>query len=515
MRTSFAVFLFFIFSTGIMFPLGKSENKKQDILNTKWALCITQFDVSGLPPAQAAIGNVVMRKLVKHFASLEFKLRKTAEYDYYWKAAWLRSQSEMAKKIVDKQAQRDHLLYQNALNWNTKRKRNKIDKEIKELRAVFEETEIHSPSIWEKPVFSVADDNLMNNFPAAPAAGGEYYLCSDKKADGLLLGRVSIYHERILVELRLWTVWTRSVSYKDKILFSIEDIDLALDEFSAELINSISGMIPASIAVSAKPENAVIIIDDYHAGRGKSEVMERTPGPVEVTVYAENYVTSTEEINLTEGEYVEAEFDLKPIPVETVIVETTSGETANVYSGSLFAGVTPITLSGPLNKYKQISVETGAGKTAQSLFKIETQDSTLKLNPVIPPEIGRTEKARKGFYGALGRLWLIGPLAFLTAGISNSYTFSYNLAQSNRTPDKLNAQRMWFYTAGGLGVLTGIVVVEFFVRLGIYLYQGSKESALFRQNQNNAIFKQPENDGTEPFDMSEEAGGRINELDNE
>ena len=469
----------FFTQTVLLFALGKADSSKRTIYNTDWTLCITQFDVSSLPQSRAALGGVVTRILLEKFEGMEYKMRKNGEYDYYWKAAWLKTQTEAAKKMAEKQAERDKLLFLGETGWKEKQQRKKLDKEIAALRTTLKEIEINSPNVSERPAFTVSKDNSTGVFPAAPMTGTEYALCSTQKADGLLLGKISDYYGRILVELQLWSVWTNTVSYEDRALFSIEDIDLALGEFSARLINAISGMVPATIVVNAKPDNAVIIVDDHHAGRGKSEEIDRTPGPVEVTVYAENHITATEKITLNEGERTEAEFELKQVPVDAVTIETTDKDAAKVYSGGLYVGPSPVTISGPLETYKQISVETKEGKTAQTLFQIQTPEQAITLRPTTPAPQGRTEKARKGLYGALGRFWIIAPLAFFSIGLSNSYADAFNLApMQNRTPERRESATMWYNISIGCVIAAGVSLAEVVIRIFIYLYQGNKEGSI-------------------------------------
>jgi hypothetical protein len=477
----------FFTQTVLLFSLGKADLSKRTIYNTDWTLCITQFDVSALPQSRAALGGVVTRILLEKFEGMEYKLRKDGEYDYYWKAAWLRTQTEAAKKLAEKQAERDKLLFLGERGWKEKQQRKKLDKEIAQLRANLKEIEINSPNVSEQPHFAVSKDNNTGTFPPVPLKGTEYALCSAQKADGLLLGRISDYYGRILVELQLWTVWTNSISYEDRALFSIEDIDLALGEFSARLINAISGMVPATIIVNAKPDNAVIIVDEHHAGRGKSEEIDRTPGPVEVTVYAENHVTTTEKITLYEGERTEAEFELKPVPVDSVTVDTTDKDAAKIYSGGLYVGTSPVAISGQLDSYKQISAETTEGKTAQTLFQIQTPEKSVMLHPKTPALQGRTEKARKGLYGALGRFWIIGPLAFFSIGLSNSYADAFNIApMQNRTPERRESATMWYNISMGFVIAAGVSFAEVLIRVFIYLYQGNKEGSIITPSKEEA-----------------------------
>jgi hypothetical protein len=469
-----AVILIFL-SSSALFALGKSD-KKREIKDKEWVLCISDFDASLLPQSQRATVGYVEKELTKHLSGLDYKLRDADEYHYYWTAAWLGEQSAAAKKLAEKQKQRDELLYKPLSNWNYKAQLKTIDAEIEKLREQLEEAELKSPDIATIPAFNATADNINGIFPAPPEKNKEYSFCKDQKANGFLKGKASLYHERILVEVELWTVWSRSYSYKDSIIFSIEDIDMALNEFVVRLINSISGMEYSVIVVRAEPDNAVIVIDDQFAGGiGKTEEIQRTPGPVEITAYAADYIPVTTTVDLNEGERADVSFSLTHIPQEAFHIDTKSGEEATVYRGALFVGTTPLTLIGPLGGEEQVGVLTADNRSSHTVFEIN-DNSHIRLDPVTPPDNDRIEKARRGFYNAFGRFWVGLPICTMLWGMSQSYIGTYNL---NPTVSQLDTANKWVNVQPAVLIVGGILAVDIIVRFIIYVYQGNKPGTIF------------------------------------
>ena len=93
-KTRFAILFFFLFALpAALFAFGRQDKKIRTVYNQNWTLNITQFDVSAMPPSQAAIGGVVTRSLASRFSGMSTKLRKGGEYDYYWNVAWQNAQS--------------------------------------------------------------------------------------------------------------------------------------------------------------------------------------------------------------------------------------------------------------------------------------------------------------------------------------------------------------------------------------------------------------------------------------
>ncbi|MDR3301045.1 MAG: PEGA domain-containing protein [Spirochaetaceae bacterium] len=477
-RTSAVVLCLFVlvsFSTAPLFAFGKGDTEKKELQEKNWMICLTDFDASELPPSQTVTSRVIMRQLINHLNGLDYKLRTTKEYDYYWTAAWLSAQSQIAKQIADKQSARDKLIFAGYTDWRYNQEKDKIDAEIELLRGQLDAVELTSPAISTIPIFTLAEENLTGTFPDPPAKSGEYFFCTAHKVNGFLSGKVSLYHDRFLVEVQLWTVWTRSYSYKDSIVFSIEDIDLALGEFASKLINSISGMESAELLVRAMPENAAIIVDDQFASdKGKTKTIQRTPGPVEITVYAEDYVPATETIELNEGEHTDMTFDLTPIPTGAYTIDTKTGEQASVYKGSEYAGTTPLTLTGPLGDYGQVSVQTEDDRSEQTIFQI-VDNSKIILDPKIPPASDRIEKARKGFYGAFGRFWIGFPIAYILWSISGTFIATYN---ANPTVAQYDHAYAWNYVSVGAWIGFGILLTDVLVRFAIYIYQGNRPGAI-------------------------------------
>jgi hypothetical protein len=459
----------------------------------EWLLCITDFDVKELPSTQSATAYTIERSLSEHLNNLDYKLRSSGEYDYYWMATWLSNQSEVAKKLAAKQAERDKLYFQGYAAWRYKRELKRINGEITKLRDELENAELNSPNIATIPKFTTSADNQKGIFPTAPQAGREAAFCKSQKVNGFLRGSVKPYHNRLLVEIDIWTLWSSSYIYKDHIVFSLEDIDAALYEFSGHLINSISGMKNSVLVVKAAPPTSVIIVDDqYIAGNGETTDIIRTPGPVAINVYAKDHEIINETIKLNEGERTEIGFTLQPIPQGTFKFSTKQGENARVYQGALFVGNAPLALTGPLDGFGQIAVETednkkGEYRTAQTVFQIK-DNSNVVIAPKPPAPEDRIEKARKRFYGAYGRFWVGLPVALMLAGMSNSYVNAWNASPEARMQDyksgpNYNSAYAWANVPTFAWIGIGLLAADAVTELIIYIYQANRPGAILSKRE--------------------------------
>jgi len=475
-----------------LFALGKSDSTVK-MINEKSIMVITEFNISEYPANRAAIGGVVAKKISASLDNLDYKKRGAKEYDYYWESEWSKNQREILKKISAKREERDKLIFSGVAAFQLKREQKRIDKEIKTLEEDLDKMIFTPVNIETMPRFEVSEENKKNVFPAPPESGNEYYFCKDKNADALLKAEVRDYHGRVLVEFEVWDIWSRNYSYKDYAIFSVEDIDLALSEFSAKLINNLSGMKAGAILARSNPPDANIVVDEHFAGKGKTEIIQRTPGAVDITVFADNYDTIEASIELKEDELTEAEFTLRELPLahEDIKLKDKNKEHKDysgsfVYKGAYFAGKTehdtPFSLTATDGSFQQINIETKDRKYAQSVFKIKEGD-TVTLTPKIPPRLGRTEKARRSFYGAFGRFWVGLPIAFMAIGYANTYISTYNtLYAYERTPERTDIARKWTYVQAGATAAIGLLAADVVVRLIIYIYQANKEGSILAGN---------------------------------
>jgi hypothetical protein len=478
------------------FARGAKEEPPAPI-NDTWTLCVTQFDVSEMPPSRAVMGQMVMQYIVEDMRTAVSRLWLNEEAEYYSMVVRLKAENAAAKKLSAKLAERDKLIFAGNESYKYKQSLKKIDKEIEALRYEFEKSGVSTPPLALSPAVKLTEENLAKNFPAPPAAGQEYYFCTGQKADAFLTGKITWYFNRLYIEIALWSIYARKVTYTDSAIFSPDAIKEGSIELGDRLFDHISGFLPAWIKIKADPANTRIIVDDYVAGEGETELMDFTPGTVSITAFAEDHETFMADVDLIEGERTDVSIKLSPIPVDEFDVslkdppppkrgarstdksdvetaaETYDGDKAvSVYDGALYVGQIPLKLKGQSGQQKNLNVETPDGRVDQTVF-IVSKDPIV-FDPKIPPAEKRTELARKKFYSAYGRFWIALPLAVLSIGLNNTITAAYN-----RTGDPtLKEQRdVVYWCSMGLSVVMGACLLETFYRIGRYVWEANKEGS--------------------------------------
>jgi hypothetical protein len=424
-----------------LFGKGKTEEAPGEPLNPQWTLSITALDVSALNPAQRVVGDILIRSLVSSLGAVHHRVRVSEEYFYYRDLAYIRALAEAGKKLAAKRAERDLLAYKGYPDWRYRNELKTIDAAIKTLEEDYKKAEEAAIRVAAEPEFVLTAENLQGTFPPPPAAGGEYQYCVSQKADAFLSGSISEFHGRLYINIRMYTLYTRSFEYEDAYIFSTDDLLLTEEEMAGRLIAAISGASPAAVSVQAEPPEAVILVRNSFAGQGGTGVREHAPGPLDVAVFAEGYEPMGTSVDLAMGELIDLEFKLRPTPETSFTIDFPSHEGSPAYQGSLYVGQTPLTITAPLNQFEYIHAETAGGETSSVVFRAGQTGDMVTLPKVIPR--GRDPKplatARRRLYGGWTAFWIALPVAFMVSGFAATYENAYTYAGDPETGRMANA----------------------------------------------------------------------------
>jgi hypothetical protein len=484
-KSLWSLFLF-LFAAALACGRGEEEAPAAPVDN-EWVLCITSFDVSTLPGARGLMGDTLTRELAAALERVNRRYRSGEETEYYRNYAWSKARAAKAKELANKRNERDGLLYQGNPGWKYRKDLKTREAEITRLEADFLKLESEIPAVTRDPVFKFTESNKNGTWPAPPVKGGEYRFCSAQKADAFLTGTVSEYHDRILVTLRMYTIYTRSYGWEDGIIFSSTDLNAAMDELSGRLAAAASGTLPAGIVVHSQPEDAMVLIDGAYAGRGEMPLREQAPGKAEVSIYADSYSSAVFPVELNSGEIAELYLNLAPLSLAAFEVDVPGNEGASVYLGSLFMGTTPLALELPRDNFTYIRVETPSGEIGSAVYRggrvvrgsaefvRAPSGDILSYETSVPvsPEEKRVNTSRRRFYGAYGRFWVALPVSLLAIGIAGNYVNAYIYQGVPEMYDPalkaLNVQR-------GAYVVIGLAAADVAFRIFRYLYISRSDS---------------------------------------
>jgi len=446
-RLFFALLLFIFFTAGTeLFAFGRKQAEDEIIpINQEWTLSITAFDVSAMSPSWQTAGDTVTRNLVSVMQNLSFRSRSGEENAYYSDYALAKSRAQAADALARKRNERDLLLYRGDPAWRYERDLKTVNDAILKLEEEFARAEASVPVVEGLPVFILSPKNIAGTFPDPPKPGYENRFCTSEKADAFITGRLSEYYGRIYLETKLYTRYTGTYSYEDRVLFSSEDFNQALVEISDRIAARISEIIPSAILVRTVPSDAMILIDGAYMGQGEAEVRSHSPGLTELAVYAENHAPLSIPLELNPGETAEVLIDLSRMRQSVFEVDTPESPGSRVFLGSLYVGETPLTLELPRTQFSYISVETLDGEIGSAIMRDNNMvrgsaqfvrnDEDLGRADILTAvpttkEEKRVENTRRNFYTSYGAFWFILPASLLTAGIAGTHIAATNSSTS-------------------------------------------------------------------------------------
>jgi len=436
----FLLFLLFLTALNGLFAFGKKQKEaEKKPLAGEWTLCITAFDVSNISPAWQTAGDTITRSIAAYLQNLDFRFRGEEESAYYRDYAWAKSRAAAMEALVNKRNERDTLLFRGDPEWKYEKDLKAIDAAILVLEKNVAAIEASAPPVEGKPVFKLSQKNLSGVFPPPPLQGTENRFCTTEKADAFLTGTLSEYYGRIYIDLKMYTRYTGSYSYKDSLLFSTEDLNKAIAEITDHLARAVSDTYPSAILVRGNPAGAMITIDGILTGQGETEPRVHSPGTAKVAVTADNHISSSFSVELKSGELAEVSVDLTPRGVTVFDADVSDKPGSKVFLGSLYVGETPLTLELPKSESAYVSVETPEGKIGSMIIQnsslvsgkaqLYTLDDNVKADFFTAFPISEEEKmlenTRKKFYSTYGIFWFVLPAALLAGGIAETHMAIY------------------------------------------------------------------------------------------
>jgi len=460
--------------------MGKKQDiNEKAIQNNEWILCITDFDISSLPPDKVNISDIVLKKMVDKLTMINYRARVSSEYAFYEKRAWTLERYNAARALASKMEERSQVLFRGEPNWQYRQNIARIDTDLEKLRAALYEIENNAPVINREPDFNLSRNNLNHVFPAAPLQGGENRFCATQGADAFLAGSITDFHGRYFLTLKLYTVYTQSFVWQDNMIFSHEDIEEVLDEITRKLLVVLSGGSSAVVAVKTEPEDTLVLINRSFAGRGETGILEYPPGTVLITATAPDHDSLSFETELVSGELALVNIRLNAI--EYGDVNIISNKESRVYHGALYVGETPMTLRLPVNHLEYIEIET---TNTEELFSLapkergtivfQTPDYTdfsqsFSLRTSVPLHKDRVDRERNGFYWALGGIWVTGIATWISYYSLSSINFAVN-SSGSRNQQLYNEHNNMLRIYNASLISLGAVSVYGIYRFARYLY---------------------------------------------
>jgi hypothetical protein len=364
-----AFFAALLFVITPLFAKGKTDEAERKSVNREYVLCVTAFNVSTLPAGLQVLGPILQRDIARDLERIHHRVRTGGELTRYEELAWMEAVHATANEIAKKREERDNLLFKGYPNWKYKKELKKIDKDIAALEEKYATAREVKPIIEEQPLFKLLAGNTSapGTFPVPPEKGREEAFLRNNKADAFLEGKFRIYYGRLYVEFRIFTRGA-SFIYNDSFIFSSENINIAADQIKNRFLGTMINSELVRLVLNADPEDSKIEVNGVIVKKG--QVVELPPGPVVISVSAEDHFSIKEDL-LMEGGEQELSYELTPIEKETLRIKL-PGPNSLVYSGAMYRG------GNPVPKQEEIIEEEVNDDTEEA--EIETGETTITEN---------------------------------------------------------------------------------------------------------------------------------------
>ena len=438
-----------VFNSSILYGRGRQEiADERSYINSEYVLVITSPLISSLSPERQAIGEAVLSRIVNAIEGVDYRIRGDDEILFYREQAWDASRTMIYGNLVNRRNERDLIVYRGDSEWRTRRSLDNLDIVIAGLEADLAYNEENPPLVDPRPAFRLSGSNTWGVFPEPPSEGNERQFLSSHNADAFLHLNLFEYHERIFLEMKLYNLHMDSYYYEDFVLFSLEDINAAIGEINIRLAEELSGTPAAGIIVRASPPESLIIADNVLIGRGSAEMLTFSPGEIELSIRADNYVSSIFNMDLGSGEMTELQINLTPLSFSEFSLDVPGSPGSSVYWGNYYVGEAPLTLILPRYPFSYINVENEFGETASVVLRNNEIVSgnvnflrsggggSITFDTLELPLENRVELARRDFYRAYGIFWVVLPAALIVRGIANSHIA---IGNSSFTPMRTGA----------------------------------------------------------------------------
>jgi hypothetical protein len=266
-----------------------------------------------------------------------------------------------------------------------------------------------------------------------------------------------------------------------------EDISMLVTEAAASVRKEILGRDWAGLTVRALPDEAMLYIDGELFGIGEGSADALTPGAHQLTVAAEGYAPDSREIVINAGEYSLVEVALEKTEGFLIAV-TSEPEGADVYTGSLWIGRTPLSLERPANGIQLIITAEGYNpeRTRIGPGFNENQIHIDLLEGVVDFRLVY-EKKRRELYTSLGWFGLSILLPVVLNGLNadylsltNHYADQYSMFPTSENKTLYDEAYTGFevtrWSLYGSLVLTGGLLVNVLVKL-YHFIKAAEDSA--------------------------------------
>jgi len=444
-----------------------------------WTVGFSVFSTSDLPAEFEYLGASVPQLLLSDLHELPAHTFSSDERTAY-RGAILQTALAKARGALDTLVKsRDQIVFSQATGSALEKQYASSDAQIADARmrlAYLSSLKPDSVDVAEtKPIVLSVDTSTGRLYPSPDERPG--VLADTQKLDALVFGSISYQAGVAYVDVYVYDRALDRVVYHREYPQSPERlydwIPFAADELAGELLGRSWG----SVAVSVNPNSAAIRVDGNLVGFGTATARYLAPGTHIVTVRESGYREVTRSVDLAPSKTEQVEVVLPVQNRGRALIQSVPGG-ADVYIGSLWSGVTPLTVPLP-DEPEEVRLSLKGYLDSHFLLSPAGPDSierTLVTSALDFPKI--IQARRDAFYTHIGWFLLAVPVPIILNGLfSNEMAVRQNANEwASLTPAAQNqvitSGNVFYWSAWGTAFLAAGLFVNAMISLVEYIQAG-------------------------------------------
>ena len=429
-----------------------------------WSVGIALWEKSNLLERQTYLQNSLPQLLKDELEGLKTHLL-TEEESFHIQTAFLNEMRFQSESVLENlYSQRDELIFSD--DSDTDSRYESLSEDIKEQFREIERLKGYDPLDVDVP------DELDLEFTDIEKVVTRIQILQNLEGedfDMIIHGSIERLDELLFLELACYIP-----GRNDPLIFWTgtgreEELNALVREAAREFRVVLLGRSWSELHITAKPEGGLIFLDGETVGVGEAYINDASPGFVTVLVSEHGYISNSQQVYLPAMESVELDVELeKGVSSDISFLSDPPG--ADVYYGSEWQGITPLTLPRPgFSNNIKIAYE-GYKAFHIPSYELEGDSITVKLSEKAYDKELAFKEAKSDFYRALGWMSISMGVPLILYGIYQNqtnlyydYAYQWIATDSQESYDKARQYERYsnitYYSfLGGIAISGGLLV---------------------------------------------------------
>jgi hypothetical protein len=390
------------------FPLPQDTREK-------WVVGFCALKGKNLSPQNTYLTQSIPLLLKENLQSIALHSFNEQEMLEYKKAVLMHELRAKLKTLIEKQKEKDELIFSQEREFEKQKKIQNLEKEIEDIRAHVSFLKDLDPALIEyknqKPVqFSGGTAEGLYDPPLSIL---KYTVQED--VDLLISGKIEEIHDYIYIELNAFERTREKKVYTYTDAGTREELYDYFGEAIGGLATIILGREWSSLTLIPQPEDASIIINGQYFGSGKIYLPFNKPGQVEILVRYPGYKEHSKKVVLIPSEYHEYTISLQREVYFEIAISTTPPD-ADVYINSRWQGKTPLLLARPVVLQRLLIIKEDYLDYYMTIGPDSEQKIDIYLKKGYPDRAEIQEMKRDNFYASFGTFLCTLPIPIFLYG---------------------------------------------------------------------------------------------------